>query len=290
MDIIQSIILGIVQGITEWLPISSSAHLKIVPELLHWRDPGAPAVAVMQLGTMAAVIIYFWKDITATLAGMFKAWGKDGDRNSPEARLALAVLLGTIPICVAGILLKKLVVGVLRGDYFIAGGLIVGAILLLLAEKFAKQERPLSGITVRDGLIVGIAQTFALIPGMSRSGSTLTGAFLTGLDREAAIRFSFLLSIPATLLSGLYELKDVYEFYVKHAPLPAGVGPVMDWTPTNLIIATVVAGIVGYVSIAYLMKYLAKHSTLVFVIYRIVLGVVVFYLFSTGQIGHPTAP
>jgi undecaprenyl-diphosphatase len=290
LNLIQSVTLGIVQGITEWLPISSNAHLKIVPELLHWPDPGAPAVAVMQLGTMAAVITYYWKDITTTLAGMVRAWRPGGDRNSPEARLGLAILVGTIPICIAGLLLKKFIEGAFRSDYVIAGALVIAGILLLLAERFAKQERPLSEVTVRDGLIVGVAQAFALVPGTSRSGSTLTGAFLTGLNREAAVRFSFLLSIPAVLLSGLYELKDFYEYYIKKEPLPSGVGPVMDWTPADLAIATVVAGLVGYASIAFLVKYLAKHSTLAFVVYRILLAVVLVYLVSTGQIGHAPTP
>ena len=276
MDIIKAVVLGVVQGVTEWLPVSSNAHLKIVPALLHWPDPGAAAVAVMQLGTVAAVIVYFAKDIRDTLLGMAKAYGKDGDRNAPEARLFLAVAIGTIPIIILALLLQKQIKGVLRGNNVIAVTQIVMGIALFAAEKVAKKERPLSAITVRDGLVVGFAQCVALIPGASRSGSTLIGAFLSGLNREAALRFSFLLSIPAVLLSGLYELKD----FIKPEPLPADAPPTMVWTTPDIIIATVVAGIVGYASIAFLLKYLAKHSTLVFVIYRILLGLLLLYLVS----------
>lgn len=284
MDLIQSITLGVIQGITEWLPISSNAHLKIIPALLHWPDPGAAATAVMQLGTVAAVIIYFWRDIVHTLAGMWRAWQPGGNRNSPEARLGLSVLIGTIPICIVGLLLKKQIEGHFRNNYVIATALIVAAIVLFAVEKIAKSRRSLDQITWKDGLIVGIAQTFALVPGVSRSGSTLTGAFLTELNREAALRFSFLLSIPAVLLSGLYEMKDVVKEFTHPAPLTPDAIPTMHWTPLDLGIATVVAGVVGYATIAFLLKYLSKNSTLVFVIYRILLGVLLIYLVNTGHI------
>ncbi|GAB4469536.1 MAG: undecaprenyl-diphosphate phosphatase [Armatimonadaceae bacterium] len=280
MDWIKVITLGVVQGITEWLPISSTAHLKIIPSLLHWPDPGAPATAVMQLGTVAAVIVYFWKDIRQTLLGMFRALGPGGDRNSPEARLAFAVAVGTLPICVAALFLKDYIVGPFRSDYVIAGALIVVGLILLAAEKFLPQRRSLEEITVRDGLIVGIAQMFSLIPGASRSGSTLTGAFASGLQRDDAVRFSFLLSIPAVTLAGLYEMK---EFIKPEPPLP-GALPVMAWSAPELIVATVISGLVGYASIAFLLQYLKKHSTLVFVLYRVVLGFVLLYLLQTGQL------
>jgi undecaprenyl-diphosphatase len=281
LNLVEAIVLGVVQGITEWLPISSNAHLKIIPSLLHWPDPGAAGVAVMQLGTMAAVLIYFFKRrIIPTLSGMVKAFQPGGDRTSPEARLGQAVLLGTLPICILGLALKNLIEGVFRSNYVIAGALIVMGIVLFAVEKFAKKERPLTGITIVDGVIVGLFQCLALIPGSSRSGSTLTGAYAIGLDREAAVEFSFLLSIPAVLLSGLFELKEFF----KHEPPPPGAPPTMVWTVPDLIVATVVSGIVGYISIAWLMKYLEKHSTLVFVVYRVLLGLLMLYLLFTQQI------
>ena len=264
MDTIKAIVLGIVQGISEFLPISSTAHLKIAPILLGWPDPGAKISAVIQLGTLIAVLIYFAGDIQRTLAGMVKAFGPGGDRNSPEARLGLAVLIGTIPVCVLGLALKHYIEGVFRGMTVIAITQIVMALALFAVERMAKPHRPLEQVSLRDGAIVGAAQCLALVPGASRSGSTLIGAFLTGLTREAAVRFSFLLSIPAVLISGLYELYKMKS----EAPEPG----VMQLSNVNLIIATVVAGIVGYISIAWLLKYLAKHSTIVFVVYRVLLG------------------
>jgi undecaprenyl-diphosphatase len=284
LDLIQSVTLGVIQGITEWLPISSTAHLKVIPALLHWPDPGASATAVMQLGTVAAVIIFFRYDIVNTLRGMWKAWRPGGNRNSPEARLGLAVLLGTLPICVAGLLLKDYIKGDFRSNYVIATALIVAGIILFVAEKLAQSRRFLPEITWRDGLIVGVAQAFALLPGVSRSGSTLTGAFFTGLNREAALRFSFLLSIPAVVLAGLYEMKDVVKEFNNPHPISPEATAVMQWTPLDLGIATVVSGVVGYASIAFLLKYLSKNSTLVFVIYRILLGVLLIYLLNTGKI------
>lgn len=282
MNILEAVVLGIVQGITEWLPISSNAHLEIVPALLGWPDPGAAGVAVMQLGTMAAVIVYFAKDIFHTLKGMIKAFGPNGDKNSPEARLGIGVLLGTLPICVIGLALKKHIEKDFRSLYYVASALIVMGLVLLAAEHFAKKERRLSEITVKDGLIVGFFQCLALIPGASRSGSTLTGAYVTGLNREAAIRFSFLLSIPAVLLSGLLELKDVFK--KPEALAPGVVDNTMHWTMPELLISVVVSGVVGYITIAWLLKYLAKHSTLVFVIYRIIAGLLLFYLLATHKI------
>ena len=274
MDIIKPIVLGIVQGVSEFLPISSTAHLKIVPTLLHWPDPGAAASAVIQLGTVVAVLIYFAKDIARTIGGMVKAYRPGGNRNSPEARLGMAVLIGTIPVCILGLALQKYIAGAFRANIVIAITQIVMALALLLAEKMARTTRPIEKVTVRDGLIVGAAQCLALVPGASRSGSTLIGAFLTGLTREAAVRFSFLLSLPATFLAGVLELKDVF----KHPVAEAGAAATMVWTTPELILGTVVAGVVGYASIAWLLKYLAGHSTLVFVIYRVLLGLLLLYL------------
>lgn len=284
MEIVKDITLGVIQGVTEWLPVSSTAHLKIVPSLLGWNDPGAAATAVMQLGTMAAVLAYFYRDIARTLTGMVRSFGANGDKNSPEARLGLAVLLGTIPICIVGLALKKYIEGPLRNNVVIGTTLIVMGLALFIVERVTKKTRPLSDITVRDGLIVGAAQCLALVPGASRSGSTLIGAFSTGLSREAALRFSFLLSIPAVLLSGLLELKDV----IKPKPLPLDAPPTMGLGTADIALATVVALVVGYVTIAWLLKYLSKHSTAVFVVWRVVVGALLLYLATTNPVrfGH----
>jgi undecaprenyl-diphosphatase len=280
LDLVKSVTLGVVQGLSEWLPISSTAHLKIVPSLLNWDDPGAPATAVMQLGTVAAVIIHRWKDIVATLRGLIRAYQPGGDKNSPEARLGTAIALGTLPICFAALFLKKFIEGPFRSNWVIAVMLILVGIILFLAEKFTQKTRSMDEVTVRDGILVGIAQMFSLIPGTSRSGATLTGSYLTGLSKEASVRFSFLLSIPAVTLAGIYEMKE----FIKPEPLPPGASPVMPWTTPDLIVATVVAGVVGYASISFLMKYLERHSTLIFVLYRIGMGLLLLYLLTTKQI------
>ncbi|MFM7321287.1 MAG: undecaprenyl-diphosphatase UppP [Armatimonadota bacterium] len=278
MRILEPLILGAVQGITEFLPISSSAHLDIVPVLLGWPKPGAAFTAVIQLGTLAAVFAAFARDIAHTLTGAWKAF-RNGERQAPEVRLLLAVVLGTIPIGVLGLLFKDWIEGPLHNLWINAGMLVVMGIALALADKFARHARGLETVTVRDGLVVGAAQAIALIPGASRSGSTLVGAYLTGLDRAAAVRFSFLLSLPAVLLSGLFELKGLRE--AKAADVAAG-GVV--WADSEIVLATVVAGLVGYACIAWLLRYLAKHTALAFVIYRILLGAVLAVLLATGRI------
>lgn len=275
MHLLQAIVLGVVQGLTEFLPISSSAHLDIVPSLLGWAKPGAAFTAVIQLGTLLAVLIYFARDIVATLTGAWK------DRNGPEARLFLAVIVGTLPIAVIGLALKKVIEGPRVHNLWVnAAMLIVMAIALFVAEKVTRKTRPLGEVTLKDGLIVGFAQALALIPGASRSGSTLTGAFLTGLEKAAAVRFSFLLSLPAVLLSGLVEFKDV----LKPKALEPGEAAPMDWSKPDIAIATIVSGIVGYACIAWLLKYLAKHPATVFVVYRIALGLLLIGLLATGKL------
>lgn len=296
MDIVQSVIIGVVQGVTEFLPISSTAHLKIIPALLHQPEPSAASSAVIQLGTVAAVLVYFAKDLGAIAKGFLRslappennAVGTDGDavasdvdpRQTLEARLGWGILLGTIPIVLVALLLRKYIENDFRGMQIIAGAQIVGAIALYTADKLTPKNRTLDTITVKDCLLVGVAQCFAVIPGMSRSGSTMTGAFLTGLNREAAARFSFLLSVPATALAGLFELKEVFN----HAPVAAH--EVQLSTP-DLIIATVVSGLVGYASIAWLIKLLRTQDTLVFVVYRILLGIALFVLISRGFFTAP---
>ena len=196
MDIVKAVTLGIVQGLTEFLPISSSAHLEIVPRLLGWGDAGTAYTAVIQLGTIAAVIIYFWKDLSRVAKAFLRSLMSGGDKNSPDARLGWAIVLGTIPVCVLGLALKKLIEKDFRSLWVVATMMIVMAILLLVAESVAKHKRKIGDITVKDGWIVGFAQALALIPGASRSGSTLTGALFIGLDSKPPPAFLFYSPYP----------------------------------------------------------------------------------------------
>ena len=278
MNLLQSVTLGLVQGLTEFLPISSTAHLAVIPRLLKWPDPGAAGTAVIQLGTMAAVVAYFWKDLTQMAGAFLRSLRPGQDRSSVPARLGWAVVVGTLPISVVGLLLKKQIETSFRSGYVIGGAMVGMALLLWLAEAVAKHRRTIEHIEVRDGWLVGAAQALALVPGASRSGSTLAGALLAGLTREAAARFSFLLSVPAVILSGLLEMKDVLD---PPPPLP-GAAPAMQWTLPDLVVATVISGVVGYASIAFLLRYLRTHTTLVFIVYRILLGALILYLVSAG--------
>lgn len=262
METIQAIVLGVVQGLTEFLPISSTAHLRAVPALLGWSDPGVDFTAVIQLGSVLALFAYFRNDIVTLATGSFQALRK-GDLESKEARIAGAIIVGTIPVCVIGLALKNILEqngGPLRSLVVIGTASIVMGLLLLLAEKVAKHTRTLDSIGVKDGLIIGLGQSMALIPGCSRSGSTLTVAMLSNLKREDAARFSFLLGIPATTLSGLFELKH----FIEHGSTESGI--------TSLVVGTVVSAIVSYAAIAWLLKYLSNHSTWLFIIYRIIFG------------------
>jgi undecaprenyl-diphosphatase len=273
---IEAVTLGVVQGLTEFLPISSSAHLDIVPKLIGWHKPGAQFTAVTQLGTMIAVMVYFRKDIIDTIGGMFKSLSKGGDKMSSQARLFYAVIIGTIPIGVIGLLLKKFIEKDLHNLYINATMLVVMGLLMGLAERMTNPRRDGKDIQIKDGIIVGLFQAIALIPGASRSGSTLTGAFFTGLDREAAVRFSFLLSLPAILLSGLVELKEL----VGKKEQVFGAEANINWSMPEVAVATVVAGLVGYACIAWLLRYLSKASTAGFVLYRIALAAVIFFLLN----------
>jgi undecaprenyl-diphosphatase len=273
---IEAVTLGVVQGLTEFLPISSSAHLDIVPKLIGWHKPGAQFTAVTQLGTMIAVMVYFRKDIIDTIGGMFKSLSKGGDKMSSQARQFYAVINGTIPIGVIGLLLKKFIEKDLHNLYINATMLVVMGLLMGLAERMTNPRRDGKDIQIKDGIIVGLFQAIALIPGASRSGSTLTGAFFTGLDREAAVRFSFLLSLPAILLSGLVELKDL----VGKKEQVYGADADINWSMPEVAVATVIAGLVGYACIAWLLRYLSKASTAGFVLYRIALAAVIFFLLN----------
>ena len=270
MDAIQAIVLGIVQGLTEFLPISSTGHLRIVPAFLGWDDPGAAFTAVIQLGTMLAVLIYFRQDLWRIATTWFKSLRTPELRSDLDARMGWYIGLGTIPIAIFGLIFSDQIESGARNLYLIGTTLIVLGLVLLVAEQVAKRNRDLTDIKAKDAALIGLAQAAALVPGVSRSGSTITAGLFVGFDRESAARYSFLLSVPAVVLSGLFELRKIGD--------PGGAGPV----PT--IIATVIAFLVGYASIAWLLRWLTSHSTVVFVVYRIAMGLLVITLTAAGAI------
>ena len=273
---LQSIFLGIIQGITEFLPISSTAHLRIVPALFHWNDPGTAFSAVIQLGTMLAVIIYFWKDLISIYGSFFHDIIVKRKFMSYESRLAFWILLGTIPICVFGLLFRTPIeAGMARSLNIISFYLIFFGILLFISELVAKENRTTGKINALDVLLIGVAQSFALIPGVSRSGVTLFAGLLLGFKRAHAARFSFLLSVPSVLASGILELYTLIST-VK--------SPTSEVVWINLFIGIVFASISGYYAIDFLLKYLQSHKTHVFVVYRVWLGILVIYLNYKGMI------
>jgi undecaprenyl-diphosphatase len=270
MDAFQAIVLGIVQGLTEFLPVSSTAHLRIVPAFLGWEDPGAAFTAVTQLGTMAAVLLYFRADLSRITTTWLRSLRDPSLRPTLEARMGWYIGLGTIPIAIVGLVFHNQIEDGARSLYLIGTTLIVLGLLLLIADRTARHERPIEAITRRDAIVIGIAQACALVPGVSRSGATLTAGLFLGFDRASAARYSFLLSVPAVVLSGLFELRNIGE--------SGGAGAV----PTA--IATLLAFVVGYASIAFLLRWLTTHSTAVFVAYRVALGALVLALTATGAI------
>jgi undecaprenyl-diphosphatase len=273
MSIIQAIVLGLVQGLTEFIPISSTAHLEIVPILLGWGDPGAAASAVIQFGTWIAAIIYFFRDIMRLIAGFFRGLMTRRPIADTDSREAWLVILGTIPIVVLGLLLKKHIESTFRGLWVITTMVIVVAILMQIAETYAKraQLKSFDELTVADGIIIGIGQCLALIPGSSRSGSTIMTALFRRVDRPTAARYSFLLSIPAVGGAGFLEL------FKERAHLAS-----LGWT--SIIVSIVVAFVSGYASIWFLLRYLRQHTTHVFIYYRYALGVLMIALLATGYI------
>jgi undecaprenyl-diphosphatase len=270
MDAVQAIVLGIVQGLTEFLPISSTGHLRIVPAFLGWEDPGAAFTAVTQLGTMAAVLLYFREDLWRILRTWVASLRDPELRGELDARMGWYIGLGTIPIAIFGFLFKDQIESGARDLYLIGTMLIVFGVILYIADQFPKAERDITTIGRRDAIAIGFAQALALIPGVSRSGATLSAGRFLSFDRAGAARYSFLLSVPAVVLSGLFELRKVGDH--------DGAGAV----PTA--IATLLAFIVGYASIAFLLRWLGHHSVNVFVVYRVVLGGVVLALTASGAI------
>lgn len=266
VNVIQAIVLGAVQGLTEFLPISSTAHLKVVPVALGWGDPGVAFTAVIQLGSIAAVLWYFWSDLTQVTLGAIKAI-RTRDYQSYDFRIALGIVLGTIPIIFFGLLIKAFIPDFdnspIRSMAAIGFASIFMSLLLGLAEQIGTRKRNFEALTVRDGVFMGLAQAMALIPGVSRSGSTLTAGLFIGLERATAARFSFLLGIPAITLAGLVELKGLLE---------QGLG---DAGLLPLLLSTISAAIFSYLSIAWLLRFLQTQSTWVFIWYRLVFGVVI---------------
>ncbi len=272
MSVVQSIVLGIVQGLTEFLPISSSAHLRIVPAIFGWNDPGAQFTAIIQLGTMAAVVIYFWRDLLAVVTTWFRSLTRPALRVELHARMGWYLIIGTIPIAIFGFLFRNQIENGARSLYLMGTTLIVFGLVLGAADYLGSKKRPVAAVNRKDAIIMGLAQALALIPGVSRSGATITAGLIMGLDREAAARFSFLLSVPAIVLSGLFGL--VKE--VGRGSGNAGWGAI--------IVATIVSFVVGYGAIAFLLKWLARHTLYIFVVYRVALGLVILVLAGAGAI------
>lgn len=272
MTVAQAIALGLVQGITEFLPISSVAHLRVVPALLGWSDPGAAFSAVIQLGTLAAVLVYFAADMRVMARAVLRGLAEGRPWAMQEARLAWFILLGTLPIAVCGIAFKRYIVGELRSLYVIAGSLILLGVLLWVAEKTASFRREVKHIGWVDSQLIGLAQALALIPGSSRAGTTMTAAMFLGLTREAAARFSFLLGIPAIGAAGLFEFRDL---------LRQGLG---GTGVSNLIVALLASAVSGYLAIDLLLRYLRTRTTYVFVWYRIGLGLLLLALLTGGML------
>jgi undecaprenyl-diphosphatase len=272
--VLEAIVLGIVQGLTEFLPISSTGHLRIVPAFLGWDDPGAAFTAVTQLGTMAAVLLYFREDLLRITRAWLRSLRDPAVRHELDARIGWYIVIGTIPIAVFGLIFHNQIEDGARDLYLIGSALILLGLLLLAAERVAKHDRPLEKITTRDGIAIGMAQALALVPGVSRSGATLTAGLFLGFDRPSAARFSFLLSVPAVVLSGVFEFVSILDGGEENDHVGLGA----------LAIATFLAFVVGYASIAFLLRFLAHHSTLVFVVYRVALGAIVLILAGTEVI------
>ncbi|MEJ7582576.1 MAG: undecaprenyl-diphosphate phosphatase [Acidimicrobiales bacterium] len=270
MSFVRAVVLGVVQGLTEFLPVSSSAHLRIVPAFLGWNDPGAAFTAVTQLGTMAAVLLFFRQDLWRITTTWLRSLTNPSLRRDLDARMGWYLIIGTIPIGVFGLAFENQIESGARDLRIIGTTLIVLGLVLLVAERMGRRTKDLDSLTTGDGVAVGLAQSMALVPGVSRSGATITAGLFLGYTREAAARYSFLLSIPAVVLSGLFQLSDVTK------------GDEYGLVAT--IVATVLAFVVGYASIAWLLRWLVRHSTAVFVAYRVGLGALVLALVAAGTL------
>jgi undecaprenyl-diphosphatase len=272
---IEAALLGLVQGLTEFLPISSSAHLRIVGSFLpNASDPGAAFTAITQLGTETAVIVYFWRDIVRIIRAWFRSLTGKVERSNPDARMGWLVILGSLPIIVLGLLFQDQIESVLRSMWIVATMLIVFGMILAVADAIGRQERDLTQLTYKHGILYGFAQAMALIPGVSRSGGTITAGLLMGYTREAAARYSFLLAIPAVFGSGLYQL-------YKTVSNDGLAGP---YGLAETAMATVIAFVVGYIIIGWFLKFVSTRSYRLFVWYRILLGLALYVLLYFGVI------
>ncbi|MER5407902.1 undecaprenyl-diphosphate phosphatase [Streptomyces sp. NPDC002769] len=287
MSWFESLILGLVQGLTEFLPVSSSAHLRLTAAFSGWHDPGAAFTAITQLGTEAAVLIYFRKDVGRILAAWFRSLTSKAMRENHDAQMGWLVIVGSIPIGVLGVTLKDQIEGPFRDLRVTATMLIVMGVVIGVADRLAardesggkhrapKQRKTIENLNTKDGLLFGLCQAMALVPGVSRSGATISGGLFMGYTREAAARYSFLLAMPAVLASGTFEVKDATE------------SGHVSWGPT--IFATVIAFVVGYAVIAWFMKFISHKSFMPFVWYRIALGIVIIALVAAGGLSPHAA-
>jgi undecaprenyl-diphosphatase len=273
VSLIEAIVLGIVQGLTEFLPISSSAHQRIVPAFFGWEDPGAAFTAVTQLGTEAAVLIFFRHEIWAIATTWLRSLRNPALRSHTDARMGWYLIVATIPIGIFGLAFEEQIENGARDLYLIGTTLIVFGLVLGYADRVGRHERTIENLSVRDGVLIGLAQSLALVPGVSRSGATMSAGLLLGLERPAAAKFGFLLAVPAVVISGVFQLYGIVS------------GEEGGDEPFAYVaIATVIAFVVGYAAIAWFLRYLAHHSVRLFVIYRLVLGSTVLFLVAIGAI------
>ena len=274
MSWLQVVVLSVVQGLTEFLPVSSSSHLAIVSRFFFAGDAGASFTAVSQLGTEAAVVIYFARDIGRILKGWFNGLLVKAHRDNIDYRMGWYVIIGTLPIVVLGVAFKEVIRGEVRNLWVIATAMLVFSAVIAAAEYYGRQTRHIEQLTWRDGLLVGLAQCLALVPGVSRSGSTISAGLFLGLDRELSARFGFLLGIPAVLASGLFSLPDAFH------PVTEG----MSATGPQLLVSVVIAFVVGFAAIAWLLRFVAHHVMYWFVGYRVILALTVMALLATGVV------
>ena len=278
MSWLQVVVLSAVQGLTEFLPVSSSGHLRIFSTWFFGEDAGASFTAVVQLGTEAAVLVFFFKANVRTLVAWFRGIVYADRRDDPDYRLGWYVIVGSIPIAIIGFFGRDLIRDAARNLWITAAVLILFSFVFLLAEKVGRQDRPvdgksLEGLTMKDAIVMGLAQCLALIPGVSRSGGTISAGLLLNMSREAAARFSFLLAIPAVLASGLFSLPDAFEPSVGQSA--SGI---------QLLVGSLIAFIIGYAAIAWFLRFVQKYSLAWFAGYRILLGLLVMGLLATGTI------
>lgn len=273
MSWLQVVVLSVVQGLTEFLPVSSSGHLAITSQVFFDQDAGASFTAVSQLGTEAAVLVYFARDIVRIVKAWFRGLFNPAHRDA-DYRLGWWVIIGSIPIGVVGLLFKDEIRTGARNLWLVASALIVFSLVIAAAEYLGSQTRTVEQLTWKDAVIVGLSQCLALVPGVSRSGATISAGLFLGLNRELAARFGFLLAIPAVFASGLFSLPDAFD--------PVGVG--MSATVTQLLVSVVITFVVGFAAVAWFLRFLVRHSMYWFVGYRIVLGIVVLTLLGTGVV------